>query len=321
MKTSAGKYKHLFGPVLSRRLGRSLGVDLVDFKTCSLDCIYCECGQTTKLASKREEYVPAHEIIAELDQYLQQSPSLDIITLAGSGEPTLNTGIGRIVSFCKQRYGQYPLGLLTNSTLLHLAEVREAIMPVDYVLPSLDAISESVFKEINRPCGDISGQAVIEGLLAFARHYKGVLWVELFLLPGINDTLDELSRLKSVLQEVNPTRVQLNTLDRPGTLPDLRALPEERLKEIAEFLRPLPVEIISRGYTPPSFASADTDCGSAIVNALKRRPSTTEDLAVMCGKSINEIGVMVSALKEEGLVAEEFVGNRLFYRRAGSDHS
>ncbi|MDK2863513.1 MAG: hypothetical protein PWQ46_1223, partial [Methanomicrobiaceae archaeon] len=192
-------YRYLFGPVPSRRLGISLGIDLVPHKTCSFNCIYCECGQTTDLTCERREYVPTNRVIAELDDFLATAPDLDYVTFAGSGEPTLHSGIGEIISFIKDRYPRYRVAVLTNSALFTDPDVRAALMRADLVVPSLDAVSEEVFVKINRPSPGITAGQVLEGLLDFAREYTGEVWLEIFIVPGVNDTDKELRLLKDAV--------------------------------------------------------------------------------------------------------------------------
>jgi len=177
------KYKHLFGPVPSRRLGISLGVDLVPHKVCSLNCIYCEVGETTNHTLERKEYVPVSEVLDELDHFLSGNPELDYITFSGAGEPTLNIGIGEIISHIKENFPQYKLALLTNSTLLSDAKVRADVKKVDLLLPSLDAISEDVFSKINNPASNLRSQDIIDGLIEFKKIFKGEIWLEILLFP------------------------------------------------------------------------------------------------------------------------------------------
>ena len=210
-------YSCIFGPVRSRRLGVSLGVDMVGTKICSLNCVYCECGATTTLTLERREYVPANKIIADLAAYLKTEPALDCITFGGSGEPTLNTGLGRVVRFLKSTFSRYRCALLTNGTMFFLPEVREECLEFDLVLPNLDAVSGKVFTKVNRPHRDIDNAGVINCLSAFRKEYKGTIWLEIFIVPGVNDTADELQLLVQAARAINPDRVQLNTLDRPGT--------------------------------------------------------------------------------------------------------
>ena len=243
-------YKHLFGPVRSRRLGRSLGVDMTPFKTCPLDCVYCECGATTVLTALRKEYIATDSIIAELDRYLASNPELDYITFGGSGEPTLHSGLGGIINHLKKYYPDRKLALLTNSTLLPDPKLRADILPCDLIVPSLDAVSDDIFCKINKPEKSLRCADIIESLTALSREFGGEMWLEIFIIPEVNDTDEELALFKEAITAINPTRVQLNTLDRPGTCSDLAAAPAARLKEIAAKLAPLPVEIVSRNCIP-----------------------------------------------------------------------
>ena len=307
-------YKHLFGPVASRRLGVSLGVDIMPSKVCNLNCIYCECGSTTTLSVERREWVPAAEVIAELSGFLAQSPRLDVVTITGSGEPTLNTGLGTIIGFLKKSHSRYATALLTNGTLFTLPDVRESASLFDYVLPSLDAVSRDVFKKVNRPHGGLDNKKIIEGLARFSREYKGALWLEVFIAPGINDSAEELILLKKAINEIGPARVQLNTLDRPGACDCVIPASAERLLEIAEFFKPLAVEILSRQYTAPAPLLAGGALEPAILATLQRRPSTIEDLSSATGQLVNDVTAILSRLVNDNKVRTETVKNRIFYR-------
>jgi wyosine [tRNA(Phe)-imidazoG37] synthetase (radical SAM superfamily) len=315
MESAASQYTYLFGPVSSRRLGLSLGVDLVPFKTCSLNCAYCECGATTTLTAERREYVPYDIVVDELRRYLRAEPPLDVITFAGSGEPTLFSRLGELIAWCKSSYPRYRTALLTNSSLLHDPAVRADILPVDYVLPSLDAISEEAFRRINRPAPGVSAQRIIDGLAAFASQYRGALWVELFIIPGINDSPEEIARFKQVLTAIEPSRVQLNSLDRPGACDWVTPAPAARLREIAAALLPLPVEIISRKAQQVMAQQHSAASRQDIYNAIARRPSTVEDLAVSLRATMNEINRHIDSLRQDGLIAPERLGVNLFYRK------
>jgi len=246
MKTS---HNIIFGPILSRRLGNSLGIDLLPAKICSLDCVYCECGKTATLTFERQEYIPADKIIAELDAFLQNNPpKIDVITLGGSGEPLLNSGIGRIISHIKKNYPQFKIAVLTNSVSLIDEKVREEILPADFVLPSIDAFFEESFQKINRPAKNVNVEFALNGLREFAHIYKGIMWVEYFVISGINDSDDEIAALKNYFSEIKPTKIQLNSLDRVGTCDWVMPACDERLLEIKAAMAPLDVEIISRKF-------------------------------------------------------------------------
>ncbi len=314
MTNESPQFNHLFGPVPSRRLGMSLGIDLLPDKTCSLNCAYCECGKTSQQTSKRAEYIPAAELIEELDRYFLSAPPLDVLTFAGSGEPTLNTALHPVLQHIQSTYPQYKTAILTNSTFLHLREVRDTLLRIDYVLPSLDAVSQSVFEKINSPAADISCSAVVTGLIAFAKAYTGILWVEVFIIPGVNDTEEELSLIKDVLKEIKPTRVQLNTLDRPGAYDWVAPASPKLLTSIANKFLPLPVEIISRNISFSDRDSLYQNNKDSLFSTLKRRPMTLEDIAVSLNMNINETGVLLKKFSESNKISSEKVGETIFYR-------
>jgi len=182
-------YKYIFGPVPSRRLGMSLGIDLVPKKVCSLDCVYCEVGKTTQLTLERKEYLKAGKIKEELTHYFNNNPDPDFLTFSGSGEPTLNISIGDILQFVKQIRPHIPVAVLTNGTLLFDQTVRNALKEADVVLPSLDAATEDAFRKINRPPDSLKIDSYIQGLIDFRKEYKGKIWLEIFILPGYNDSV------------------------------------------------------------------------------------------------------------------------------------
>ncbi len=234
----------LFGPVTSRRLGRSLGVNLVTGKTCSLDCIYCECGCTEQLTLERKEYVPVEYVLRELDELLSKSPQLDYLTFGGDGEPTLHSGFGEISRWCARLYPHYKRALLTNATLFFLKEVRRDAATFDVVLPSLDAVTQEAFETINRPAPGCTVHSLIEGIHAFSKEFSGQLWIEYFVIPGINDSADQIATLRDVLHRIRPARVQLNRLARPPAQQDVVTTSDVVMERIARQLTGLPVEIL-----------------------------------------------------------------------------
>ncbi|MBN1128841.1 MAG: radical SAM protein [Chitinispirillaceae bacterium] len=307
-------YRTLFGPVTSRRLGISLGVDCLDAKRCSLDCVYCECGTTVHLTTERAEYVEADAIIAELSDYLKNAPNLDYITFGGSGEPTLNNGIGRVIRFLKSSFPQYHCALLTNGTLFYLEEVRRDVLPFDIVLPNLDAVSQGAFDQLNRPHTNLRNETIINGLVAFRAEYRGTIWLEVFIGPGINDTPEEIRLLRDAALTIAPDRVQLNTLDRPGTCDWVSPAPLPLLKSIARDLAPLPVEIISRSAADPALWKKKDISPDAIRSLIARRPSTIEEIAAVTGLTINETNSVLSGLLGQKTITATSVHNRTFYR-------
>jgi len=308
------KYQHLFGPVPSRRLGISLGVDLVPHKVCSLNCIYCEVGRTTNLTIKRNEYIPLTDILTELENYLDKKPVLDYITFSGAGEPLLHNGIGKVITFIKENYPDYKLALLTNSTLLYDENVRNEVSGIDLLLPSLDAVSDIVFKKLNRPNSKLDNKKIIDGLVKFRNNFSGKIWLEVFIVPGLNDTSTELDLLKNTIMKINPDSVQLNTLDRPGTESWLAPASKQKLEEIAEFFKPLPVEIIAKFKSLNKVTSYHKNIEQQIIETIKRRPCTDKDLSEILGIHVNEINKYLSELIDEDLVDSQHQERGIFFR-------
>lgn len=307
-------YKHLFGPVPSRRLGISLGVDLVPHKTCTLDCVYCECGETTNLTVERKEYVPVDDVCSELDDYFQNNPDPDYITFSGAGEPSLNIRIGDVLQFIRERKPGIKTAVLTNGTLLHLEEVREALKDADLVMPSLDGAGIRALKEVNRPHQSLNPETYIQGLVDFRNIFSGKLCLEIFILPGINDTEAELAALKEAAQKIQPDVIQINTLDRPGVIAGLEPADKESLEEIAHYFSPLSAEVIAAAPQRKKVESYRKDMESAIYETVVRRPCTLEDLATILGSHINEINKYLGNLEEKGTIETVRLDRGLFYQ-------
>jgi wyosine [tRNA(Phe)-imidazoG37] synthetase (radical SAM superfamily) len=310
------KYRYVFGPVPSRRLGMSLGIDVVPYKVCSLDCVYCEVGATTDLTVERKEYFPVDIILKELKDYLDNNTHPDYITFSGSGEPTLNVGIGNIISFIKKEYKDIPIAFLTNGTLLGNKELRKEILGADIILPSLDAGNYEMFKKINRPCEDIDFDKYIDGLIELRKEYKGKYWLEVFILPGYNDTQEELLDLKNIIQKINPDSIQLNTLDRPGVLTDIKPASREFLEHIIELWGFENIEIIARNKNKPvEHSSDDGDVNDRILTTISRRPCTVNDLEKILGLHRNEINKHLSILENNGSIKRESLERGVFYSK------
>jgi wyosine [tRNA(Phe)-imidazoG37] synthetase (radical SAM superfamily) len=304
---------HLFGPVPSRRLGRSLGVDLVPRKTCPFDCIYCEVGPTTQQTVTRLDY-EAQAIMAELAAYLRQGPpELDYITLAGSGEPTLNRGLGDIISQIKALTAT-PVAVLTNGALLYLPEVRDELQNADLVLPSLDAAREESFRAINRPPADYPLSRLLEGLKAFREGYPGRIWLEILLLQGLNDSEEDLKALRRTLKLLAPDKVQLNTAVRPGVEDYVRPLNAGEMAAMAHYLADgVEVEVVAAGNSRASQAVAYND--ALLVEMLARRPMTAGDLARVLGLPLALVRQRLLHLCETGKVEGQPYCDQEFYRQ------
>ena len=300
---------HLFGPVPSRRLGRSLGVDLIPPKTCPYDCIYCEVGPTTCQTRERFSY-QTEAIIEELSDYLKgPGAKPDVITLAGSGEPTLNLGLGRIIREIKAM-SQIPVAVLTNGALLYLPEVRRELAAADLVLPSLDAAREETYRAINRALPELSLDSLLDGLSAFRREYRGQIWLEVMLLQGLNDTAEELTLLRRAIQQIAPDKIQLNTAVRPVVDDVARPLDQVEMEAAAAALGG-PVEVIA------SFSRADI-AGSPcqdddLVEMLSRRPMTAPDLAQALGLPLNLIQQRLRHLCKSGFIFRSLYQDQGFF--------
>jgi len=230
--------KYLFGPVYSRRLGHSLGIDLLPPKICTLNCVYCEVGPTTELTCERKEYVPTEEILKEIDQVLEQGTGgrpIDVFTLTAMGEPTLHTGIGKIIAYLKSKTDK-PVAVLTNGTLFFDPKVRAELSAADIVIPSLDAARQESFERVNQPASMVNLEQVIEGLALFRRGFRGELWLEILLVRDMNDSLEDLVALQQAVRKINPTRIQLNTVARPPMDGRARPVTREKMEQAAAML-------------------------------------------------------------------------------------
>lgn len=307
-------YKYIFGPVPSRRLGMSLGVDLVPHKICSLDCVYCECGPTTKLTTNRKEYILYENITKELTHYFANNPDPDYITFSGSGEPTLNSRIGDVLAFIKEKKPNVPIAVITNGTLLSEKQVRSELLDADIVLPSLDAAIDLSFQKINRPCHNLDINEYIEGLCNFRNEYKGKIWLEVLIIPAYNDMKENLISLKKAILKIRPDLVQLNALDRPGIVDDIRTATQSELKKIVDFWKLDNVEIIAAAINRKSILSYRKDIETAILETIFRRPCTVNDLAQIIGSNTKEVNKYLDVLEAEGRVEVNRQKRGLFYQ-------
>jgi wyosine [tRNA(Phe)-imidazoG37] synthetase (radical SAM superfamily) len=309
---SARRGRCVYGPVPSRRLGRSLGIDIVPFKTCSYDCIYCQLGHTTNKTIELREYVPLDGVYEELAVKLRLDPSPDFIALAGSGEPTLHAGIGDLIAGIK-RMAHIPVAVLTNGSLLWMPEVRAGLAEADLVLPSLDAGSRQAFERVNRPHPGISFEKMTAGLAAFLDGFRGKTWLEVFVVGGITDLPDEMSEIASIANRLRPARVQLNTATRPPAEDYALAVPVERLEEIKGLFE-VPCEVIAE-YRPAGrvVSAADRNAGDEIVALLSRRPCTVEGISAGLNLPPNEVIKHLNALTAAGAVRSERRGGEVYY--------
>ena len=301
--------KYIFGPVPSRRLGLSLGVDLVPMKTCSLSCIYCQVGETPVTTLDRREYVPADEVLDQLGRFFADGGDTDWVTFSGSGEPTLNSRIGDIIAGIREITDK-PVCVITNGTLLWDPVVRKDILRANAVMPSLDSAIEETFGRICRPHGDLNVSRIIGGLEAFRDEYEGKMWLEIMLVAGINDSDSELSALRDAVARIRPDVVQLNTVARPPAESYAKPLTRERMDEIREFFGDRAEVIASfRGSAKHSTGSPE----DMIREYLRRRPGKLEDLTLSLGIDEKEAEKVLARMEECGeAVRREFFGKRFW---------
>lgn len=310
--------RYVFGPVASRRLGVSLGVDLVTPKTCSLDCIYCEAKATTNLTLERREYVPVDAVIGELDGVLKEKPEIDWITFSGSGEPTLNSGLGRVVEFLKEHYPEYRICLLTNGFLLGDPLLSREIERIDRIVPSLDASNAEEFQVINRPVPGLEFESFIEKMTEFCRTAKQEIHLELFIVPGVNDSDESIARFVKIIRPMKVDLVQLNTLDRPGVVDWIRPSDAANTRRFIAALEPfVPVEAIGpfryRTRTKKVDPSLLSGAEKRILDLICRRPATEADLEVALGIGSGEIHAILDRLFKLGMVEMEKKERGVFY--------
>lgn len=307
---SSTYHQYLFGPVPSRRLGLSLGVDVIPKKLCTLDCVYCEVGQTDLRALKRKEYIPEQSIIRELQTALQELKDLDFITFSGSGEPTLNSKLGELIHAVKLMT-RVPVAVITNGTLLYRDDVRRDLLEADVVLPSLDAATQPVFKQINRPHPQLKVRTIIDGLKQFRAEYRGKIWLEILFVDGINDTEDELAALRQAINEINPDKVQLNTVIRPPVESFAHPINEERLKDIQTYFG-VASEIVGT-FQKKNLQNGTRVNVARVVSLLERRAMTAEEIADALGITLDATAKVLQILQDEGLVVPSVHSQRTYF--------
>jgi len=304
-------YRYLYGPVPSRRLGRSLGIDLVPHKICTYDCIYCQIGRTTGKTLLRKEYVPKEEVLEEVKAFLLNGgSSIDHFSLSGSGEPTLNSQIGSVIKGMKEM-SPIPVAVLTNGSLLYLEEVRDDLRQADIILPSLDAVSKEVFTRINRPHKGISVEKVIEGLVEFRKVYQGQIWLEILFCKGINDGENERHQMKRAVDRIQPDRIHINTVIRPPTERWAAPLNSEEMEEIQAFLGEK-ASIISEFDRHPLFLP-EMNVKEEIFRILERRPLSLIDLSQRMAIPKKELEAAVQPMVEEGRIKTRRFGDSVYY--------
>lgn len=311
-EADSAKPRHLYGPVPSRRLGRSLGVDIVPYKVCSYDCIYCQLGRTTRLTAVPQKLVGAAEVMRELEHWLAQGGTADYVTFAGSGEPTLNVELGEMIRATKKLTG-IPVAVITNGSLLLDPLIRDQVALADLLVPSLDAGTDAVFQKVNRPAPEIGFLDMREGMVQAAQQCAGEVWLEVMLVEGVNDSDAQVHAMNEITRRVCPDRLQINTVERPSKSGLAGRVSDEVLSRAREMFGSH-AEIIA-GNT---FAQADEqrwlEVEDELVRTLARRPCTLGQLATASGRHSHELAKHLHRLVKKGLI--EQVGDTDPYYRS-----
>ncbi len=291
---------YLFGPVLSRRLGLSMGVDLLKYKTCNLDCVYCELGRTACLTQCRGRFVPPEKVLREIRA--RRDDAFDHLTFAGSGEPTLNSDLGEIVRAAKELVDA-PVAVITNSTLLTSPSVRRELDAADVVLPSLDAATKDTFQRINRPAPDLRIDAIIDGLKAFRKEFSGEIWLEMMLVKGVNE--EEAELISRAAESTSPDRIQLNTVVRPPAEPVL-PLSEDEMQKVLEIFPG--AELI-----PDWDWSVPEKIRARLQDLLSERPCTLEEIAAALDLKCSDAIKYCKILERDGLIGRRMQKGKLCF--------
>jgi wyosine [tRNA(Phe)-imidazoG37] synthetase (radical SAM superfamily) len=302
--------RFVFGPVPSRRLGFSLGVDIIPKKYCTLDCVYCQVGKTTKKTVARSSFFSPEDIVDEIVREVHRNKIIDVVTFSGSGEPTLNKDLGAIVKAVKKRIST-PIAVITNGTLLNRPDVRNDVTQADVLMPSLDAGTEEVFLRINKPASSVRLEEMIEGLKALRSGYQGQIWLEIMLIHNINDTPQHLELLKETVGAIGVDKIHLNTVTRPPCEETVRGISQAHLSEIQDFFGPN-AEVIC-GFRKDGVKPSEEDWETNVLAILKRRSLTLNDIVAVTGVSGAEAERTLNRLLSEGRIAKELVEGALYY--------
>lgn len=294
-----GEFQYVFGPIPSRRLGRSLGISPLPKKTCNYSCIYCQLGRTDKMTNVRREYYKTEDILNEFRQYLKDSGQFDIVTVVGEGEPTLCSNLGELICGLKELTDK-PVAVITNGALLSDASVREELCHADMVLPSMDAYDQETAKKIDRPYGTIKFEEEFEGLKLFTEMYPGELWLEIMLVDGINDDESSIEKFRERLKELKYDRLYLNTPVRPPAEEGVNVVSSERMAFAVKALGGISIDMLSSG----SFFSEIEDDYEAVKSIIKRHPMNQFELGgFLDSRNAENKEEMIEKMKQDEEIA------------------
>lgn len=294
---------YVYGPVPSRRFGLSLGLDIVPHKHCSFDCLYCQLGPTRMTDVERQEFVPVDAVMDEVERALAARQTLDVVTVAGSGEPTLHSGLGLFAQRLRL-LTDVRLLLITNGSLLWNEDVAQAAALFDIVAPSLDAGDEKTFRRVNRPHHSLDFAEVLDGIARFTRRYPEKVRLEVFIAAGLNDSPECVDAIIEAVKRLDPRRVDLNTAVRPSPGRNIGAVSPEFLAALAPRFHCPAMPVVPFSGKLPDKDTAD-ELARRIVDTLARRPCTLPDLAIALGNPPHLVAKALAGLLERGLIREE----------------
>ncbi len=309
-------HRYVYGPVASRRLGLSLGVDIIPFKTCSLDCIYCQLGSAGKTMTRRGRWFPSGEILVQIKAAVDSGQRIDVITFSGSGEPTLSRDIGPLIRAIK-RMTRIPVVVLTNGTLLTRKDVRRDLAAADIVVPSLDAVTAAAFKRVNRPHASLDNRKIIDGLVRFREEFPGELRLEVMIVKGVNDSPADIRALKAAVGRIRPDRIELNTVVRPPADRSAKPLGAAALGKIRAQLGPK-AEIVA-SFAERRQAPASGGLEPAILATVGRRPQTAADIASALGRHRDEVLKALASLLARRRIRKVVHAGRAYFAGRPAD--
>ncbi len=307
-------YKYVFGPIASRRLGRSLGISPIPSKTCNYACVYCQLGKTTNFTNERKAFFPVKEIIKEVKDALKQEKQVDYVTIVGEGEPTLYKELGKLIKEIKKVTG-LPLAVITNGALFYDEEVRGDLMKADVVLPTLDASTEKIWKRVNRPHKDLDFERVTEGLKTFSQEYNNQLWLEVMLVKDLNDSEEVIKGIRKIIDEIRTDKIFINVPIRPPAVKNVEIPETEKLQQAQDILD---ADSIAH-YEELLIESVDKDAKpeEQILSIVKRHPLRNEQIyALFPEMKEEELVAMLEKMQKEKKIERHDYHKKSFWKLA-----
>lgn len=308
---------YVYGPVPSRRLGQSLGVDPIPFKTCNYNCVYCQLGRTRPVTNERKDFFPPEEILAEVGSALEARvpEEIDYVTFVGQGEPTLCASLGWLIRQVKE-LTTIPVAVITNGALLSRQDVREELQAADVVMPTLDAADEATFRRVNRPCPRLRIEEIIQGMVVFRETFAGQLWIEVMLVKGLNDTVEVLLSVRDALRRIRPEQVQINVPVRPPAEKWVEISDEEALMRAVAILGEA-VKVIEPYEGSFDFSGFET-VADAVLAIIRRHPMREVRLVETLSRyTSEEVRFTLAMLESSGQACRRTYRGQAFWGYAG----